>query len=111
LFEEMDLFELGQGDQDDVFGDGDSQLRSELACNFLRCALAITSAPHKRGSLIEAVGQIAHFVVDQEFIGQFVNYQAIRTETRRLRMGRSLHRFSSYENSGTERGFLSPQCT
>jgi len=107
----MDLFELGQGEQDHFFGDGDSHLPGELACNFRRRALAIASAPHKGGSLIEAVGQIPHFVVDQEFIRQFVNYQAIHTETRRLRMGRSLHRFSSYENSGTETGFLSPQCT
>ena len=98
----MDLFELGQGKQDHIFGDGDSQLPGDIACNFLRCALAITSAPHQGGSLIKAVGQIPHFVVDEEFIRQFVNYQAIRAETRRLRMGRSLHRFSSYERSGTE---------
>ena len=55
----MNRFELEEGEQDQIFGDGDSQLRSELACDFLGCALAITSAPHKRGSLIQAVGLIS----------------------------------------------------
>jgi hypothetical protein len=93
----MDLLELGQGQQDHIFGDGDSQLRRELAGNFLRCALAITSAPHKRGALIKAVGLVPHFVVDQNFIRQLANDQAVRAETRKLRMGCSLHRFSCYE--------------
>jgi hypothetical protein len=68
FFEEMDLFELDQNEQDDIVGDGDTQLRRELACNLLRCALAIASAPHKSGSLIKAVGPIADFVVHQDLI-------------------------------------------
>jgi hypothetical protein len=101
----MDLFELTQGEQDHIFVHGDAELLCELACNFLGCELAITSAPHKRRGLTKAVGPIPHFVVHQDLISQFVNNQAIRAETRKLRMGRSLHRFSSYEIAGQRRAF------
>jgi hypothetical protein len=96
-FEQVTRFELEEGEQDQLFGDGDSQLCSKLARNCLRCALAITSAPHKRGTLIQAVGLIPHFVVDQDLIRQLMNNQTIRAETRELRKGCSLHRFSSCE--------------
>ena len=96
-FEQMNRFELEEGEPNQIFGDRGSQLRSKLACNFLRCALAITSAPHKRGTLIEAVGLIPYFVVDQDLIRQLLNNQTVRAETWELQNGCSLQRLSCYE--------------
>jgi len=64
----MDFFELDEGKQDQIFGDGDSQPRGELARNLARRALAVTGTPHKRGTLIEAVSLIPYFVVNQDLI-------------------------------------------
>ena len=74
MFQQIKFLELVQRDQHEVFAKGCVEFSGETKRDVSGRAFAVTGAPNERGAAIEAMSLVTFEIVDQDFIGQVVDY-------------------------------------
>jgi hypothetical protein len=92
----MELLQLSEGEQYEIFGKWRVEFSRQLARNFVGRARAVARTPDERSGLVETMGLISFPIVNQNFVGQIMNHQRACAEARKQRRACSLHRVSSY---------------